>query len=123
MAAVEYGHARADLANDGHFVGDDHHGDAQALVDVLEQGEDGLGGHGVEGAGGLVAQKHFRVAGQGAGDGHALLLAAGELSGIGVRLVLKADDLEKLHDSLVGLCLRNPGDLQRIAHVARHRLL
>ena len=44
---------------------------------------------------------------------------AGELGGIGVRLVLKADDLEKLHDSLVGLRLGNPGDLQGIAHVAR----
>jgi hypothetical protein len=36
---------------------------------------------GVEGAGGLVAEEHVGPLGDGAGDGHALLLAAGELRG------------------------------------------
>ena len=45
----------------------------------------------VQGAGGLVKAEDFRVHAQGAGDGHPLLLAAGQLVGVLVRLVGKAD--------------------------------
>ena len=34
-AAVQNGDGVADLFHDAHLVGDDHHGDAQLLVDVL----------------------------------------------------------------------------------------
>ena len=38
----------------------------------------------VQRGGGLVEQQHLRVHGQGAGDGHPLLLAAGDLPGLGI---------------------------------------
>ena len=110
----------ADLADDGHFMGDHHDGDAQPPVDVLQKRQDRLGGHGIQRAGGLVAEQHLRIGGQGAGDGHALLLAAGELRGIGVRLVRQAHDLQQLLHAPVGLLPRHMGQLQRIAHVLRH---
>ena len=89
----------------------------------MQQRKDALGGHGVQGAGGLVAKEHFRVAGQGAGDGHALLLPAAELRRIGAGLVLKTYDAKQLDHALVGLLLGHPGDLQRVANVSRHGLL
>ena len=122
-AAVDDGHAVADLANDRHLVRNDHHGDAQPAIDVLKQREYRLRGHRVERAGGLVAQKHLGIGGQRPGNGHALLLAAGQLRRIGVRLVGQPDDLQQLLDALVGLGLGHAGDLQRIADVARDGLL
>ena len=41
-AAVQNGDGVADLFHDAHLVGDDHHGDAQLLVDVLDEGQDCL---------------------------------------------------------------------------------
>ncbi len=105
------------------FVGDQYHGDAQLGVDLLEQFQNALGGHGVQRAGGLVAQEHFRVAGQRPGDGHPLLLAAGQLGGVGVGLFFQTDDLKQLHHPLVCLLLGRARDLQRVAHVPGHVLL
>ena len=55
---------------------------------------------GVERAGRFVAQQDLGVAGQGTGDGDALLLAAGELGGIGIRLVGQIHDVQKLQRPL-----------------------
>ena len=49
------------------------------LGDAVERGEDLLLGAGVECAGRFVEDQDRRVLDQGAGDGDALLLAAGEL--------------------------------------------
>jgi hypothetical protein len=51
---------------------------------------------GVEVARGLVGEEHGRGAGEGAGDGDALLLAAGELGGQVLGAVAHADLLEGL---------------------------
>jgi hypothetical protein len=45
----------------------------------------------VQRAGRFVEEHHLRLHGQGAGDGHALLLSAGKLRRISVRLVFQAD--------------------------------
>ena len=66
--------ARGDVG----LMGDDDHGDA-GLVQLLEQGDDLLGGAAVERAGRLVGEQDMRVVDQRAGDGHALLLSAGKL--------------------------------------------
>ena len=63
--------------------------------EALEQAEDRLGGLGVEVAGGLVGGEDRRVVGERAGDGDALLLAAGERRGQLVRLVGHLDLLEQ----------------------------
>ena len=73
----------ADLADHAHLVGDDDDGDAQAVAHVADEIEDGAGGVRVQCAGGLVAQEDGGLVGQGAGDADPLLLAAGELGGVG----------------------------------------
>ena len=70
----------ADRLDDVHLVRDEQDGQAELPVEVAQQLEDGAGGLRVEGAGGLVGEQHLGVAGQGAGDADALLLAAGELA-------------------------------------------
>ncbi len=69
----------------GQFVvvrGDD--GDDAGLADELQELlEDALGGLGVEIAGRLVGEQDQRGVGDGAGDGDALLLAAGQLGRAG----------------------------------------
>ena len=93
LAAIQNGHLVADLADHGHFMGDEHHRDAQLPVDLLQQRKDALRGHGVQGAGRFVAKEHFRIAGQGAGNGDTLLLTTAELGRIGAGLVLQPYDL------------------------------
>ena len=53
-------------------------------------------GRDVERAGRLVAEQDVRPLGDGAGDGHALLLAAGELGREVVQPVAEADQVERL---------------------------
>ena len=50
--------------------------------DTAQQFHDGVSALGVQGRGGLVTDQQPRVVDQGAGDGHALLLAAGQLVGL-----------------------------------------
>ena len=58
------------------------HDDGVALaVDAFELVHDGEGRFGVEVAGGFVGKDDFWVGDDGAGDGGALLLTAGELEG------------------------------------------
>ena len=46
--------------------------------------------------GGLVAQHHLRVVRQRAGNGHALLLAAGKLAGVALRQIGQAHQFKQL---------------------------
>ena len=57
----------------------------------------------VQGGGGLVKEEDLRVHGQGPGDGHPLLLAAGELPGLGVDVGGHAHLGQVLHGQLLGL--------------------
>ena len=92
-----------DVCGETDLVGDDHQcpalqsqvpDDAQDLADQL----------GVERRGGLVEQHHLRLEGEGARDPDPLLLAAGELAGIGVGAIGEAHLLE-----------------QTVGHRSRHR--
>ena len=94
-AAVHEDDVVGDLAGEAHLVGHDDHRhallgelahDAQHLADEL----------GVEGRGRLVEEHQLGVHRQRPGDGDALLLAAGELRRVGVRLVAEPDLLEQL---------------------------
>ena len=55
----------------------------------------------VEIAGRLVGEQHRRLVGERAGDGHALLLAAGKLVGRVVAALGEADGLKRLQRPLV----------------------
>ena len=100
---VQNGDPVADFLDDIHLVGDDHHGDAQLLVQLLQQIQNRQGRGGVQGGGGLVAEQDLRVVGQGAGDGDALLLAAGELGGVGPGPVAQADQVQQFFRAGHGL--------------------
>ena len=94
-------------------MGDDHHRDAQLPVDVLDQGQDGVGGVGVQRTGGLIAEQDLGVSCQCAGNGNALLLAAGKLGRVGVSLIGQAYHLKQLPGALFRIRLFYPGQLHR----------
>ena len=100
-------------------MGNDDDRNAQTPVDVLDEAQDAPGRGGVQGGGGLVAQEHLGVAGQGPGNGDALLLPAGELHRIGVGLVGQAHQLQKLHGPLLCLDGGHPRDLHGEADIAQ----
>ena len=62
-------------------VGDHQDGLVQLAAGLAEHVQDGVGVFGVEVAGGLVGEDDGGAVDEGAGDGDALLLAAGELVG------------------------------------------
>jgi hypothetical protein len=94
-ALVHEDHPVGNLAGEAHLVGDAHHG--HAFLGQLDHHVEHLVDHlRVEGRGGLVEEHADRVHRQRAGDGHALLLAAGELAGELVGVGLEADPVEQL---------------------------
>ena len=119
VALGENGYPAADLLDHLHLVGDDDHRDAQIPVQLLEQGQDGLGGGGIQGGGGLVAEEHLGICGKGPGNGHPLLLAAGELGGVRALPILQAHDLQKLLGPGHGFLPGGAGKLQREADVVQ----
>src|SRR5215813_6060794 len=74
----------------------EHEGAREVPVHADEQGDDLLAGPRVEVARRLVRQEEAWPPGDGARDGHALLLAARELDGIVSRAVREADLVEQL---------------------------
>ena len=60
-------------------MGDNDHGHIGLAAGILQQLQDGLAGVVIQGAGRLVAQQQLGFFGQSPGNGHPLLLAAGEL--------------------------------------------
>ena len=84
---------------DGVVVGDDHDGRA-GLVELIDQGQDGLPGRLVEVAGRLVGEHDGGLADQGAGDRDPLALPARELGGTGSGALGQADQLERVERPL-----------------------
>ncbi len=89
-AVVHEDEGVAGFAGEAHFVGDDDHGHAVG-GEVAHDVEDFADEFGVQGGGGFVEEHEFGAHGQGAGDRDALLLAAGELAGVGGGLVGQPD--------------------------------
>jgi acyl-CoA thioesterase-1 len=83
-------------------VGDEDEGGAGGGVEVEEHVDDGAAGFVVEVAGGFVGEEDFRAVHEGAGQGDALLLAAGKL----VRVVVDAIGKADAGEVLAGLLLR-----------------
>ena len=71
-----------------------------------EEVEDLLAGLGVQVAGGLVGQQQGRVVDQGPGDGHPLLLAAGELGRLVVQAVPQPHPVEQRLGAVADLLVR-----------------
>ena len=90
LPGVHNAHVVAGANHHPQIVGDHYHGGAQPLLELLNEGERlGLDGH-VQSSGGLVGDEDVRGAGQGDGDNHPLLHAAGELERV-VVLALGGD--------------------------------
>ena len=102
-------------------VGD--HDDELVLGYLLEDLHDLHGGVGVQGAGRLVGQKDIRVVHQGAGDGHALHLAAGHLVGLFVQLIPQAHLFQGLFGSRLPLRRGYAREGQGQLHVGEHGLV
>ena len=96
-----------DLPREAHLVRHHDHGHA-AGRQILDHMQDLAGQLRVERRGHLVEQHDLGLHGERSGDGGALLLAAGHLLGIGVRLVLEPDPAQHREGEVARLPL---GDL------------
>ena len=79
----------------------DENDGAALLVELLEEFQHLKARFGVQRAGRLIRHDDGRVRRDGAGDSHALLLAAGHLRGLVLAAVGQADALERLDGQLV----------------------
>ena len=76
-----------------------HHDRRPAGVDVAQQLEHAARGALIEVAGRLVGEQHRRLVDERPGDRDALLLAAGQLARVGLRLGREPDLREHAHDA------------------------
>ena len=100
-------------------MGDEHHG-IPLGVELLEEAQHLPAGAGVQGAGGLVGQDHRGVARQRPGDGHPLLLAAGELAGQVFALVRQPHPLQRADGPLMAFGSGHSGVEEGQLHVLQH---
>ena len=92
-------------------------GDAELLLDAADLGTHVNAQLGVQVGQGFVEEQHAGLNDQGAGEGYALLLAAGELVGEAVFHALEAHELEHVEYLLADLVLGNLAQLQAVGHV------
>ena len=92
-------------------------------VDALEQGHDLQRAVRVEVAGRLVGDDRAGVVDKGAGDGDALLLAAGELVRIALPFPGQTDQIEHIGDAVFDLARARADGAHREAQVVVHRFL
>ena len=95
-AAVEYVDHAVGVGGDGGVVGDHDQRVVVALDHGLDQGEDLFAGAAVQVPRRLVGKDDVGVGYQGAGDAHALLLAAAHLRGLVVQVLLQPEVAEHL---------------------------
>ena len=112
-AIADDGHLVTDPLHHIHLVGDQQYGQPQLDVDLLEQGQDGAGGLGIQGRGGLVTQQHLGGRCQGSGDGDPLLLPAGEFGRIGVGASLETHQGQQFQHPGLDAGLVPPRQFQR----------
>ena len=104
---------------DGVVVGDDHDGRA-GLVELVDQGQDGLPGGLVEVPGRLVGEHDGGLADEGPGDRDPLALPARELGRAGVGALGQADQLQGVEGPLAALLEGDAGVEEPVGHVVQH---
>ena len=97
-------HPVAHFTGEAHFVGDHHHGHT-APGQFLHDFQNFAYHFGVQSGGGLVEEHDLGLHHQGPDDGHALLLTAGELDGVGVCPVTQAHAVQQGQGLLLGFLL------------------
>ena len=118
LAVVHAGDA-VGVGEDAVVVGDDDHGAVRRAGDVAEEFEHDLAVLGIERGGGFVADDERRFVDQRAGDGDALLLAAGEFVRAFLPALAEADRIERGARAFERLAVGNTLDEQRDADVFR----
>ena len=88
------------------------HDDEPVAGDLRQQVHDLHRGGGVQRPGGLVGQDDLGVVDQGAGDGHALHLPAGQLGGALADVIGQPHPLQRLQGAVAALGARNAGQGQ-----------
>ena len=101
-------------------MGDVDGGDAHAVLDVLDDGAHLHPELGVQVGKGLVKQQHVRLDAQGAGQGHTLLLAAGQTLRQPLGVLVHVHQLHELVRLFADLVLRQLPVLQAELHVLPH---
>ena len=122
MAGLEGDHASAHGIDHLAVMGR-HDDGGSRTVDAVEQPHDAERDGRVEVARRLVAHQKRRAVDHGAGDGDALLLAAGELVGVVVHLLGKADEAQRLGHLHLDDRARLADALERERDVLVHRLV
>ena len=93
------------LTGKAHLVGNDHHRDVLLVGQIHHDIQHFLNGLRVQRTGGLIEKDDLGLRAQRPGNGNALLLAAGKLGGVDIRLVPQTHDLEIMVRQLLGLLL------------------
>jgi len=99
LAVAHDGEAVGEGFCEGALVGDHDDGHAELRLEFAEKGEDGFAGGGIEIAGGLVGEKNLRAIDESAGDGDALLFAAGKFRGAMAEAMREANAFEGFTDA------------------------
>jgi hypothetical protein len=100
-ALVEDGHAVGQVEGLFLVVGDEDGGHARGVMHAAQFLAQRLADRGVQRAEGLVQQQHAGLHGQGARQGHALALAAGQLRGIALAQAVQLDQRNRSSTRLV----------------------
>ena len=114
----------AEAAGHRKIVGDEDHRQPQLLLQFPQQRQHLGLDLGIEHADAFIADQHLRLQGQGPGDGHSLLLAAGELAGKTILKLLswiEANPLHQFPGPLAGGSFAAQAmDQQRVGNGIRH---
>src|SRR5712671_572339 len=113
LSVGQDGDAGGEAFGQGALVGDHDDGHAEGVLDFAEEEEDLLAGGAVEVAGGLVGEQDGGLIYERAGQGAALLLAAGEFAGSMLAAGAEADAVERLRDAAAALAAINFREAQR----------
>ena len=103
------------------IVGDEHGGEAEATMELVDLGADLVAQAGVEVAQRFVEQDELRSSDEATGEGDALLLAAAELSRIAVEQRSAVDEVGGLLDPPGLDALLDLAGLQRVGDVLADR--
>ena len=106
LSVVHEDHPVGHRAGKAHFVRHAQHGDA-LMRQLFHDVEDFIDHFRVERGGGLIKQHDLGCQAQGAGNGHALLLAARQLQGVLAGLFGDLHPLQLLHGALFGFFFGN----------------
>jgi hypothetical protein len=110
-AAVADGVDALEGGDDLFVVGDDDDGGGKLAGHVFQQADHGERPFAVQRRGGFVGQDHRRPVDQGAGDGDALLLAAGELRRHGLGAMRDVERVQQFQRPFARFALGPPASM------------